>query len=128
MITDTMGRFEYVPKVPPAQDLDLVFNCSFSEVQPYLFKVESRCPYFNEGFKNVFFDVTLLFICYLNKCLKIVTHRSYQARVMFLLLVIEKSHKPHNCPQLNTQFNTYPVPSQSVGFNVKKLIKGALAI
>lgn len=66
VVTDTMGRFEYVPKVPPSQDLELVFDCSFPDVQPYLFK-------------------------------------------------------------LNTQFNTYPVPSQSVGFNVKKLIKGALA-
>ena len=40
-IADNMNRHEYVPKMPNQSDLDLVFDTSFQDVQPYLFKVSS---------------------------------------------------------------------------------------
>lgn len=38
-ITEVMNRQDYVPKMPGQSELDLVFDTSFPEVQPYLFKV-----------------------------------------------------------------------------------------
>ena len=38
-ITDAMSRHEYVPKFPSQSELDLVFDTSFPDIQPYLFKV-----------------------------------------------------------------------------------------
>lgn len=38
-ICEVMNRHEYVPKMPSFTDLDLVFDTSFDDVQPYLFKI-----------------------------------------------------------------------------------------
>ncbi len=38
-IADNMNRHEYIPKMPNQSDLDLVFDTTFVDVQPYLFKV-----------------------------------------------------------------------------------------
>jgi autophagy-related protein 101 len=38
-IAEVMNRYEYVPKMPGKAALDLVFDTSFPDVQPYLFKV-----------------------------------------------------------------------------------------
>lgn len=38
-VAASMNRHEYVPKMPPQEDLDLVFDTSYKDVQPYLFKV-----------------------------------------------------------------------------------------
>ena len=32
---------DYVPKPPHLSELDLVFDTSYTDIQPYLFKVES---------------------------------------------------------------------------------------
>lgn len=41
-ITDAMSRHEYVPKFPSQSELDLVFDTSFPDIQPYLFKITYR--------------------------------------------------------------------------------------
>lgn len=38
-IAEVMNRDEYVPKMPSKAELDLVFDTSFPDVQPFLFKV-----------------------------------------------------------------------------------------
>jgi autophagy-related protein 101 len=38
-IAEVMSKHEYVPKLPSQSDLDLVFDVSFGEVQPYCFKI-----------------------------------------------------------------------------------------
>ena len=38
-VADVMNRHEYTPKMPNQSELDLVFDVSFSDVQPYLHKV-----------------------------------------------------------------------------------------
>jgi len=38
-IVEAMSRHEYVPKIPNQTELDLVFDVSLPDVQPYLFKV-----------------------------------------------------------------------------------------
>lgn len=38
-ITEVMNRHEYVPKVPNQTELDLIFDTSFPDVQPYLFRL-----------------------------------------------------------------------------------------
>ena len=38
-IAETLNRHEYVPKMPNQSELDLVFDTTFSDVQPYLYKV-----------------------------------------------------------------------------------------
>lgn len=37
-ITEVMNRHEYVPKMPVQSELELVFDTSYQDVQPYLFK------------------------------------------------------------------------------------------
>lgn len=37
-ITEVINRHEYVPKMPAQTELDLIFDTSYPEVQPYLFK------------------------------------------------------------------------------------------
>jgi len=34
-----MNKYEFVPKMPNSSDLELVFDTSFHDVQPHLFKV-----------------------------------------------------------------------------------------
>jgi autophagy-related protein 101 len=38
-IAEVMNRHEYVPKMPNQSELDLIFDTTFPDVQPYLFKV-----------------------------------------------------------------------------------------
>lgn len=38
-IADLMNRHEYVPKMPNQAELDLVFDTTFEDVQPYLYKI-----------------------------------------------------------------------------------------
>ncbi|CAB0039675.1 unnamed protein product [Trichogramma brassicae] len=38
-ITDIMNRHDYLPKIPTQTELDLIFDTSFPDVQPYLFKL-----------------------------------------------------------------------------------------
>lgn len=37
-IAEIMNRHEYLPSIPPQSELDLVFDTSFADIQPYLFK------------------------------------------------------------------------------------------
>uniref|UniRef100_U5EZG4 Autophagy-related protein 101 n=1 Tax=Corethrella appendiculata TaxID=1370023 RepID=U5EZG4_9DIPT len=37
-IADVMNRHDYLPKTPSQTELDLIFDTSFPDVQPYLFK------------------------------------------------------------------------------------------
>jgi len=38
-IAESMNRPSYVPKMPNQPELDLIFDTSFIDIQPYLFKV-----------------------------------------------------------------------------------------
>ncbi|XP_045448268.1 autophagy-related protein 101-like [Melitaea cinxia] len=38
-VTDIVNRHEYVPKMPRRSDLDLVFDTSYADIQPYLFEI-----------------------------------------------------------------------------------------
>jgi len=38
-VAEVMNRQEFVPKMPNYTDLELVFDTSYADVQPYLFKV-----------------------------------------------------------------------------------------
>lgn len=38
-ITEVMNRHEYVPKMPSQSEVNLIFDTSFPDVQPYLFKI-----------------------------------------------------------------------------------------
>lgn len=37
-ITEVINRHEYVPKMPAQAELDLIFDTTYSDIQPYLFK------------------------------------------------------------------------------------------
>ena len=41
-IAESMNRPSYVPKMPNQPELDLIFDTSFVDIQPYLFKVSIR--------------------------------------------------------------------------------------
>ena len=38
-IAESMNRPSYVPKMPNESELDLIFDTSFIDIQPYLFKI-----------------------------------------------------------------------------------------
>ncbi|OWR54508.1 autophagy-related protein 101 isoform 1 [Danaus plexippus plexippus] len=38
-ITEIINRHEYVPKMPSRSDADLIFDTTYSDIQPYLFKI-----------------------------------------------------------------------------------------
>lgn len=38
-IAELMNRHEFVPKLPTESDIDLVFDTSYPDIQPYLFKI-----------------------------------------------------------------------------------------
>lgn len=38
-ITEVMNRHDYIPKVPSQAELDLIFDTSYPDIQPYLFKL-----------------------------------------------------------------------------------------
>lgn len=41
-VTEAMNRHDFVPKMPTQSDVDLVFDTSFPDIQPYLFKITYR--------------------------------------------------------------------------------------
>ncbi|XP_039255518.1 autophagy-related protein 101-like [Styela clava] len=41
-VTEAMNRHDFVPKMPTQSDVDLVFDTSFPDIQPYLFKITHR--------------------------------------------------------------------------------------
>ena len=41
-IAEIMNRHEYVPKMPNQSELDLIFDTTYPDVQPYLFKVRTN--------------------------------------------------------------------------------------
>jgi len=38
-VAEVMNRHDYVPKMPNQEDLELIFDTSYPDVQPYLFKI-----------------------------------------------------------------------------------------
>jgi len=38
-IAEVMNKHDYVPKMPSQADLELIFDTSYPDVQPYLFKI-----------------------------------------------------------------------------------------
>ncbi|XP_059052216.1 autophagy-related protein 101 [Achroia grisella] len=38
-ITEIINRHEYVPKMPSRSDADLIFDTTYADIQPYLFKI-----------------------------------------------------------------------------------------
>jgi hypothetical protein len=38
-VAEAMNRHEYVPKMPNQSELDLVFDTTITDVQPYLYRV-----------------------------------------------------------------------------------------
>lgn len=38
-VTELINKHEYVPKMPSRSDVDLIFDTSFPDIQPYLFKI-----------------------------------------------------------------------------------------
>jgi len=47
-IAEVMNRHEYVPKMPNQSELDLIFDTSYPDVQPYLFKVRNLTIIFSK--------------------------------------------------------------------------------
>ncbi len=43
-IAEIMNRHEYLPSIPPQSELELIFDTSFPDVQPYLFKLVYTTP------------------------------------------------------------------------------------
>lgn len=43
-ICDVMNRNEYVPNIPIKSELDLIFDTSYKDIQPYLFKIHFPTP------------------------------------------------------------------------------------
>ncbi|XP_050684758.1 autophagy-related protein 101 [Leptidea sinapis] len=41
-ITEIINRHEYVPKMPNRSDADLIFDTSYADIQPYLFKIDYK--------------------------------------------------------------------------------------
>lgn len=44
-IAEVMNKHEYVPKMPNQSEIDLIFDTSNPDVQPYLFKVKNDLTY-----------------------------------------------------------------------------------
>lgn len=41
-VAEVMNRHEYVPKMPNQSEIDLIFDTSYTDVQPYLHRVGAR--------------------------------------------------------------------------------------
>ncbi|KAH9495732.1 hypothetical protein Btru_013107 [Bulinus truncatus] len=41
-ILDVINRHEYVPSTPPKEDEELVYDTSFTDIQPYLFRISQQ--------------------------------------------------------------------------------------
>jgi autophagy-related protein 101 len=39
LIAEVMNRQQYLPKIPAQSEVDLIFDTSFPDIQPYLFRV-----------------------------------------------------------------------------------------
>ncbi|OQV12482.1 putative Autophagy-related protein 101 [Hypsibius exemplaris] len=52
-IVDVMNRYEYVPKNPHKDQLDVVFDISFPDVQPYLFRISRNVESSNPSSQSV---------------------------------------------------------------------------
>ena len=48
-----MNKYEFVPKMPNSSDLEMVFDTSFHDVQPHLFKVCKTTRVFSRPHKFV---------------------------------------------------------------------------
>ena len=48
-----MNKHEFLPKMPNKSDLELVFDSSFHDVQPYLFKVSDYWGFKMFGCRNI---------------------------------------------------------------------------
>ncbi|XP_022658168.1 autophagy-related protein 101-like [Varroa jacobsoni] len=59
-VATSMNRNEYVPRTNRAEDLDLIFNTRYTDIQPYLFKVgyqtefDAQSPTLQSTFKKMF--------------------------------------------------------------------------
>lgn len=51
-ITEVINRHDYVPKMPAQAELDLIFDTSFPDVQPYLFKFTTSASASTSSVKN----------------------------------------------------------------------------
>ena len=47
-----MNKHEYVPKMPNQSELDLIFDTTYPDVQPYLFKVRPIMKFLKLIFKK----------------------------------------------------------------------------
>jgi len=39
LIAEVMNRQQYLPKIPNQSEVDLIFDTTFPDIQPYLFRV-----------------------------------------------------------------------------------------
>ena len=39
LIAEVMNRQQYLPKIPAQSEVDLIFDTSYPDIQPYLFRV-----------------------------------------------------------------------------------------
>lgn len=39
LIAEVMNRQQYLPKIPTKSEVDLIFDTSYPDIQPYLFRV-----------------------------------------------------------------------------------------
>ncbi|KAB7493703.1 UNVERIFIED_CONTAM: hypothetical protein RMT77_004188 [Armadillidium vulgare] len=51
-ITDLINKSDYTPAPPNLEELDLVYDTRFSDVQPFLFKIYSEAPSLNPSMSN----------------------------------------------------------------------------
>ncbi|XKL68962.1 hypothetical protein PGB90_006731 [Kerria lacca] len=57
-IAEIMNRHEYIPNIPPQSELELIFDTSYPDVQPYLFKLgyetsDSRSPSMGDAVRKI---------------------------------------------------------------------------
>jgi autophagy-related protein 101 len=41
LIAEVMNRQQYLPKIPTETEVDLIFDTSYPDIQPYLFRVNN---------------------------------------------------------------------------------------
>lgn len=93
-ITELMNRSDYVPKTPSQSELDLIFDTSYPDVQPYLFKFDystagSQTPSVTNTVKKIIKETfTLWRVVLASEC----SHRQQQEEQQLQLeqLKIEK--------------------------------------
>lgn len=60
-VAEAMNRHEFIPKMPTQAELDLVFDTSYIDVQPYLFKVSKRK--INLKLLVILYFINFFFVC-----------------------------------------------------------------